>query len=997
MFLSDKQREQFTELYIRTCRSRDSIPLLLAFRALRSLGAKERIVRVVWDLIDCQRTGRLTFGQFLVACRLSIHSDHICDIPHEIGMGLRKVLDAKPPIPLYPAEEEETLDLQGARALSGDHAVEAIRMLEDNYEPLQLATAHAIALLALRHESHECLLNSCSLDTLISRLNSDIPISGKRDIASFLCSVTSTAPESLNIRVFRLLRIFNKIDDSHCRFLMVACIANCFCDFETAKLVIEAEDASVNLKSALSLNDATQYPDMVAEIIRLVVNMSACLGVEKSEVFVRTIFQSVLRPAKGIRSNILNEYGMKYIFILISESWSVPTLQRFFLHDLKGVEWLAALPLTQGNDSDLAARVLLLLSKAALRNENHIALVEQGGLQLGVRLYKVFPLDEIIQMNVVLIGCSLSQSPELPRLLPELFACGYSEILQHACEHATHLEIVSRALDAWAQLALLNEEWRSGILTAVTLLFSESLEVSLKALELLSQLVAIPKQREVLFQMGFDRPQSGSDKFFNLILSCLPAGNEQEKNRFDWTNLSDETKHKCEVTFLEVLLRIIEDRNHAIRLIIEKSEIVNILNDIYVKVSPIAQDIIADVFSALIICGSKTLFRGMLSDPTSSVPHVIDILATHLESSSLAHSALMMISQNTLCVERVSKHLTKLINIATEKGQSVERLQSATCTIKHICRACANATVAKYLQAADILDVVFASARHQTPSVVLNCLKILHALLIDKRGRWNDEVLRPSRIARVIETLTVSEPACHVQTLKCVALLSCASQSSHIQLVIDSAGFHLPLLIESLIKTGRTEFVILLSTMVNVPRVTRLVRADVGFRSRCFDELIVLITHVLEFVHRPRRTRSERVIAGLSYFHIVNNCYSDGTFDDRMKQLASAILLNGLSPLLLSRIAPSLADHQAYLVNLLLLIPRKCIQMGSFDIAATTLRSRIARFKQACDERIHHAGKDALSDCFETFYMESIIYLYDITRSTILYERVRAMLYIICR
>ena len=69
--ISDKVKTNLTEKFIRTCNCRDSVSVLSAMGIIISYGVDKRQAELLWNVCDPTNKGRLTFGEFLVACFLA--------------------------------------------------------------------------------------------------------------------------------------------------------------------------------------------------------------------------------------------------------------------------------------------------------------------------------------------------------------------------------------------------------------------------------------------------------------------------------------------------------------------------------------------------------------------------------------------------------------------------------------------------------------------------------------------------------------------------------------------------------------------------------------------------------------------------------------------------------------------------------------------------------------------------------------------------------------
>ena len=853
----------------------------------------------VWDLVDKGRRKRLNYGQFLIACRLCLDAKHVSEVPTVINTSLTQHLDSVPPIALAVAENEERLDFLAIDGMRSDIVKEAECRFDSEYVPTQEAICEAIGLLALRHENHEALRAFCKTDVLIERLTGNLRVEAKRHIASYLCSVSSTNCGLFINSLSSLTEIALDIDDPVTVSYLGACIANCACDAACSEILLKSSSGVSFLRGCFDRSA------LWTDSIRLHLNLCAAVGLTRPEYQVRHLLNVIFRQGSDHGLTNIDKVGLKYLFELMTLIWGSSTYQRFLIHNCKVVEAVHHFLVSDiQQHHDLAPGLSLLLCKACSVQENLNHFVAQNGIRLTARLYLAFSLDEIVRLNVVLIACALSESPRSDDYVADLVAFGFREILRNACEHETHVEILSRALDAWIRLATYSSEWGSGILTAIALLHSESVDIKLKALAVALKLIEYPNQRLVFCEFGQTKISC-----LHMLLSSLPNVDSNSKLKIHFSSVSPELRDDCICSILLVVNALANDPDELIQNTLRECNTIDCLFQVYSNVSGDAQNIIADTMAVLCVKNNESL-----NGSTKLMHSIVEIISSRIISSDTCLRAIAEIVKDPIHVTVMSKHIPSLLKTEAIESLPKERADCISAILFNWLKTYSRHPITLGASRAEIVDFLFTLLRNSSETAQLYSLRAIHVLLLAPVRSWLDWIGIPSHIFSLARH---SNNTCSTQKLVIFRIVSLIALSGPRMpdLLVDCMGQELSKFIRSLVERPSTENVIQLSLVVKTNRV-RLVLPNIpGFLDNAFEQIRDGgLKELVDLVSRGKQVRSERMIRQISFLFIMTQIETN---DPRFDQIALDIFqgLNMSNP---SRIDP-MKNNQLDLMKLLCL------------------------------------------------------------------------------
>ena len=943
MFITDREKATFTDLYLRTCRSRDSIPVLLGLRALRTLGKKETIIRAVWDLVDTGKQNRLRYGQFLVACLLCIRNDHVRNIPAELEPSLKELATVVPPFALASAEKEEKLDLQAPDGMRSENVAEAKRFFIDDYIPIQEAIAECISALALRAENHAELSEAFSPQILVERITNNIKIDSKRQIASFLCSISSSQHVWMKHLLPSICLLTLETTDMHVEIFLLACIANSACDTSCAHVLL-------NSPSCVSfLRECVTRRHFSSESVRLILNICACVGIVKPETHVRDLLVEIFKPGEDSTLYWLDKLALKYLFELLSMIWGTPTYQLYLIHNLRMVDNLHNL---YTNDREkfheVTPQISLLLSKACSLYENHDHFVDQGGIRYAFILYHEFPLDEIIRLNVILIACALCESANSDRYIPELLKCGFQRILQDACETETHIEIVSRALDAWVQLATHSSDWGTALLTAIPLLLSESAEIKLKALSLILRLIEFHEQRRLLCGLGSGKDNtSKSSANLTLLLECLPSGDEKKRTIFDSCSFTTQLRNDWICSVLCIISALAkDDEDQDIGRILGECHVERNIMAAYPLVCEEAQDMIADTLGILLIKSGSSTRRSR---------EYIDLLAMRMEKSSICLSALAKLMKDTAITVSMSKVMPLVIDMGQRNDIGSERSKSLSEIISLWSKThCCHSTNPAFSRS-DLIHVIFKFAKSACRWALIHSLKALHALLENPQLLFHDLIVLPSHMHLLVALGNHEDQECKLLAERIIAQICLTPAFAEI--VASCGGNELPMFVRHLAFSNRTESHVLLCQLLKSPRVQRLVSSLPTFYENLVSALESGgIRELVECLNKGKVVRSERTVQNICFVDILAHLEGRAELVKIRLEIFQRLNLSNIA-----RIPPTPSrGNEIELLRLLLSIVSDNTHLR-LNLPNSTVKQRCMKFEEAAAESRKYFGETSLS------------------------------------
>ena len=622
MYISDRERSQFTEIYIRTCRTRDSLYILPGLTILEGLGCKQAVVRDVWLLCDRESKGRLKFGEFLVACYFCSHVKYRHDLPPTMPPQMDRYLDCQPPIPVYWAEDQEKAELAALDGMDSAITSEAFKVMDDAFTLLREATCRVLCLLSHNPAHHEAIRARLDPGKAVSRLRGPLSVEARRCVAMFLSAVSSTDSLWLGDHVMALTHVtINSEEDADIRRMVMGSIANCVANITACNRLLYQVSGRLNIlcqrinESVLILRST----DMLFELLRFYRGIQACED-ENLLIEVFILFYDTLFAEHHSFLHLFDEKCAIVLFDLLRLSIATSVLRVVLVEKLEVIAHIyAELPGNVRYARQVCPRLALVLSGISRTPAERPHFVHQGGLDMVLELYFASPSDEIVRLNCVLAATHLLDWDEFHKRGGP-YANKLRAMLQDACEQETHFEILTKAFDAWLLLAAQAQEWGTATLTAASFLLSESLELKIKAIAVLGFLLNHPDQR-LLFMGITDECKQGSERFLSPLFSCIPqrgpAGTLQYTGVLNLTDVGQDLAEECIDSILRCCNLLILDQTPSVIQLVESSRLSNKIYNVFPFISAVGKCYVR-ISLGILFTRDTRIQRRLLSELTSS-------------------------------------------------------------------------------------------------------------------------------------------------------------------------------------------------------------------------------------------------------------------------------------------------------------------------------------------------------------------------------------------
>ena len=327
MLISDRQRAEFTELFIRNCYARDSISVLRGIPVLQSLGASPEVYRKVWNLCDSTRQGRLRFGEFLVACMLSTQCGSVASVPGIIPQLLAPLLDTESPVPTGPAADGEGNDIMRPDGIASPTAADALELFNNEYQVIQVASVRIIALLAFNECNHSILRSRCAVDVLLRRLVGVMPSDAVRNVAITLCCLSSTDSKWLSEVInYISLILTDERTSTDVSALLLGAVANTATGPQGIERLVNHEpvsDEDPSLVRIIKCMGAVRESEWITECVRLFLNIAIVGPAGRATVLESGFVQAMFADSGQLLKHVQptgGAYLMELLRILVDDA-----------------------------------------------------------------------------------------------------------------------------------------------------------------------------------------------------------------------------------------------------------------------------------------------------------------------------------------------------------------------------------------------------------------------------------------------------------------------------------------------------------------------------------------------------------------------------------------------------------------------------------------------------------------------------------------------------
>ena len=967
----------FSELFLRLSKGRDAVSVFSGISALELLGFERKRIEAAWLACDSERLGFLGYEAFMLACELCARpTDKVHELNTENATGRR----ISTPIVSNSYLESERVDMLSHGAMGSYVASEAQHHLDSEFEPLRNASYRVISLLALNSESHESICRACLPSVLLKTLRRSSQAEIKRSIASTLCSVTSTHSEWAMECLDEIVSLLEDAQDDFLTSLhLIAALANSAC----ARRALRGScfhDGSM-IARVFAAHPAAECGPYLTEVIRLVLNISSWADEDKHPILAKEFIQSFFEY-DARRMRFLDRVGVKYLCELILRAVKTVSVFTNLVSELRFVEVLiCTVSGTILDDSDVAPRISMIFSRICALPELRAKFVGQGGIEFAARLYAKHPLDEIVRLNCVLILGNLLLCSDPGVVVPRLCAAGYKDIIKDACAKESHIEIVSRCLDAWRVFGDYTSGWGSGILTVASFLTSSSVELKLKSLHVLEALLAASNERDTFCLISAANP-TGSVTFIELILGCLPrlssateliSGPNLPMDRFPQTLRLD-----C----LRVILRIISifarDRRITIAGLLNQVHISSKLYEVYPLMPEPCKGLIIETLSELIVQDPDSTIQLIIRLVAPGQPSALELLVSRLAQSESCVDAVLSLSGFPPLVHALSEYTTEILtSIADyEVTASSGPVAKLTGTIAKLCESLGDTKVASNLHLTNVFDTMFRLILMDNEIVSKNAAYAIWQLSRHHLKRYRQALMRPSRMNSVIHLLKATDSGTKRLGLKILSLMASCESSKLLEIACGDA---LDILIREIMQSGNMNWLGLLCHLVQENRTRFVLRHHDEFLN--FLDASIYLKSVGELVRVVTRAKlvlneaSRRAVLQLFILHTIYCPGCDG-MPSKHLDICGFIFLN-INLNEFSRLQPPPAgtrNDRVEIIKLLTGLVSSALDSAStspFGLNHNQFRYRSLKFKDAMQQSLSKFGENIFSKCLERVYLES--------------------------
>ena len=173
--LNDATKHKLTEMFIKNCSGAERVSIVVIFPLLLGTGKSRAVAEQIWLLVDQDRTGRISFGEFMVAFHIAENRTPGEAIPDAIPEPLLPLFDLLPPLPVEDAAIREDGLLRCSEALETGLAKSALRYYSDPFPVLADASLRIIAYLCINaYGLNRIVSQRCDVEVLMTLFRSRV-------------------------------------------------------------------------------------------------------------------------------------------------------------------------------------------------------------------------------------------------------------------------------------------------------------------------------------------------------------------------------------------------------------------------------------------------------------------------------------------------------------------------------------------------------------------------------------------------------------------------------------------------------------------------------------------------------------------------------------------------------------------------------------------------------------------------------------------------------
>ena len=796
--LTEGETVEFTELYLRNCCSRDAISVLICFGLFKAWCETERTLKIL-ESCAIKQSGRLSFGEFLLACWLAKRKVDDFQLKAQWNVSLSAILTLVPPIPGHPAENSEAREVGQDDGWKSELFKAAILHISCPNEILIEPSVWTVARAAVNERNCKVLRGVLSADFVLGQISIRERPRIRNSLAFILFSLSTSNPSWIYDAITSVVRILceGSLDRESSR-LILATIANSVAENEAIERLLNGKvNGSSCLEQMLELFQNIDG-NISADLFRFFANVflvSCDVRVETTKpLFLQIVFGRCIQLLLS-----LDLHGLFYLLETLRQMMSSHTLRRIFVQDVNGISALFnKVDQTVLFDPHVSPRLAILLSTLSCYSELGKSLIDQGALELINHLYSRCSNDEVVRVNCVqTIGDLVIEASSHRYKFNE-----FRRILQDACERGTHIEVFSRALDAWGKIILIGRsnivdfQFEFGeVITISSFLLSDSVELKMKALKILPFFLQASENRSAFLKC---------EDFISALSSCL--------------FFEDLESRKDAVKSLALLAR----ESTGSPLALQISERIYLLHG---KIDSESDLIIRGMLAYLFTCCRN------LTDFTQK----LSIVATGLGSDTNCQEAFLHVASDPEIAANLSPFFTILYDLVNRPDINLTLAKSLSAFVSLV----KNHRVKAAILHKDVSSLAFRLVQTRNVYIAESGVSIIRSLIEACPEQFLESVSTPSRINVLTCLLSDGGDEAAKTTLlfnHIIAILrhvALAKKSTN-TLLINCLGLELRLLVETLIDRRDTPF---LATIAWNVRVQRIIISNAAF----LEELVIRI------------------------------------------------------------------------------------------------------------------------------------------------------------
>jgi hypothetical protein len=428
--LNDDEMEFFEKAFYGLSQGADRVSVVVLVQLLKeSLGFTKKTFEILWSLLDRDKDGRLTLGEFLIAVVIAKSNtadrQPLDSLPGSVGA----LCTHSQPLSTIDAAKLEEDTLLSPEGLACPLAKYGLRSFDDSFLPLTWASLKVIAYLFLNpYGLFKQIRSACDFESLISVLKSrsSYPLSRLPCSTILCCLSASIASDLVGISDWIACRCLQNNEVGYSRILLVTTLANCASNFQCLSRILETRLTRFSplwLDLFIDQIQTETDPEWITDAIRFMLNWSI-VDRQNHDKLIRSNFLLIIISRIDILTPLASSYLLELAIVLSVDDPNIFKLifEEFKLMDKMNREDL----LTNERFLNTLFFALEFISKDSFNVRQGI-LLSENGVEI---LTTVFESNRSRQKTCLEIISSL-----LSEIAREDEVYGLTEFLVNICEN----------------------------------------------------------------------------------------------------------------------------------------------------------------------------------------------------------------------------------------------------------------------------------------------------------------------------------------------------------------------------------------------------------------------------------------------------------------------------------------------------------------------------------------------------------------------------------